>query len=150
MEHYTTPEPLLVPVWADQPPFRRADLIFDGVSHRGDSFEGRIFLTDQADATTPKDPQHGYAGSLYVFGHGPCFGDDGHCHDPGGPIHPFDYRRPHPLTAQVHVVQITEGLRGLAQTQAQNVHVTIVPTTAKGEPAGDVLFFDQLTMVTYD
>jgi tyrosinase len=149
MDHYRTPEPLRMPAWPDQPPFKRADLIIDGVSHRGDSFEGRIFLAPNADATTPKDPEHGYAGSLYVFGHGPCFGDEGHCNDPGGPIHPFDYRRPHPLTPQVHVVQITDALRRLAEAQSE-VHVTIVPTTPKGEPAGDILSFDRLTLVTYD
>jgi tyrosinase len=150
MESYTTSQPLSVPHWVDQPSFRRADLVLDGVTHRGPSYEGRIFLRDHADPTTPKDIEQGYAGSLYVFGHGDCFGDEGHCHDPGGPIHPFDYRRPHPLTPQVHVVRITNALQRLVETTADPFHVTIVPTTAKGQPAGDVLFFDRLTLVTYD
>jgi hypothetical protein len=33
---------------------------------------------------------------------------------------------------------------------ADTFSVTIVPTTAKGDAAGDVLFFDRLSLVTYD
>lgn len=27
-----------------------------------------------------------------------CLGDDGHCHVPAGPLHPYDFRQPHQLT----------------------------------------------------
>jgi hypothetical protein len=147
MERYTTPEPFPVPTWEGQPAFKRADLVFDGVGHDGPSFEGRIFLAADVDETTPKTADNGYAGSMYVFGHGRCFGDPGHCKVPSGPIHPFDYRRPHMLVPQVHVVQITNALRVL---NAPAFSVTVVPTTAKGERAGDVLSLSSVTLVTYD
>jgi tyrosinase len=147
MERYTTPEPFSVPRWEGQPAFKRADLVFDGVGHAGESFEGRIFLAPEADESTPKTADNGYAGSIYVFGHGRCFGDPGHCKVPSGPIHPFDYRRPHMLVPQVHVVQITDALRVL---NAPAFSVTVVPTTAKGERAGDVLSLTSVTLVTYD
>jgi tyrosinase len=147
MERYTTPQPFRTPRWDGQPSFARADLVFDGVGHSGESFEGRIFLSADADAATPKTADHHYAGSLYVFGHGRCFGDPGHCEIPSGPIHPFDYRRPHMLVPQVHVVRITEALRAIADDEFV---VTIVPTTGKGEPAGDVLSLSGVSLVTYD
>jgi hypothetical protein len=151
MERYTHPVPLAVPVWEGQPSFARADLILDGVGHRGDSYEGRIFLNAaDADIQTARAPASGYAGSFHVFGHGRCYGDEGHCEIPTGPIHPFDYRRPHPLTLQVHVVRITDALRHLIDAGEREVSITIVPATPKGEPAGDVLFLDRLTLVTYD
>jgi hypothetical protein len=151
MERYASPEPLAVPTWEDQPGFARADLEFHGLGHEGDSYEGRVFLNaPEADLATPTESDSGYAGSFYVFGHGPCYGDEGHCEVPSGPIHPFDYRRPHPLYPQVMVLPITEALRRLIQAGASRLTVTVVPTNAHGEAIGDVLFFERLALVTYD
>lgn len=153
MERYSTPDqdPFLIPVWEDQPPFYRADLQFHGVEHRGDSYEGRVFLNQpEADPGSPLEVEAGYAGSYYVFGHGPCFGDDGHCHVPSGPIHPFDYRSPHPLNPQLMVVTVTEALYRLIENGTPEFHVTVVPVTARGEGAGNVLQFEELSLVTYD
>jgi tyrosinase len=147
MRRYKTPEPFAVPLWDGQPAFKRADLVFDGVEHGGDSFVGRIFLAADADESTPTTIDQAYAGSLYVFGHGRCFGDPGHCKVPSGPIHPFDYRRPHMLTPQVHVVQITDALRAL---EVSEFAVTVIPTTATGQAAGDVLSLTGISLVTYD
>jgi hypothetical protein len=51
------------------------------------------------------------------------------------------------LTPQVHVVQITEALRRL---NAPDFAVTLIPTTADGQPAGDVLSLSGISLVTYD
>jgi tyrosinase len=151
MERYTTPEPFGVPVWEGQPSFYRADLQLHGVKHSGDSYEGRVFLgAADADPRTPLEAESGYAGSFYVFGHGPCYGDDGHCEVPAGPIHPFDYRRPHPLNRQTLAVTITDALRRLVEAGADRVEVTLVPTNVRDEDVGDVLHFEQLSLVTYD
>lgn len=151
MERYTTPEPFEVPVWEGQPPFYRADLQLHGVKHSGASYEGRVFLgAAEGDPGTPLEPGAGYAGSFYVFGHGPCYGDEGHCEAPAGPIHPFDYRRPHPLNPQVFTVTITEALQRTIDAGGTEVAVTVIPTNAKDEDLGDVLFFDRLSLVTYD
>ncbi len=51
--------------------FERADIVFDGVEQAGGSFEARVFLNNpSADATTPKTPEHGYAGAFHVYGYG--------------------------------------------------------------------------------
>jgi hypothetical protein len=151
MEHYTTAEPFELPVWADEPTFYRADLHFDGLGHRGDSYEGRVFLNSpDADPGTPLEFESGYAGSFYVFGHGPCFGDEGHCEVPTGPLHPFDYRRPHPLNPVVAVVTVTEALRHAIEAGAEAIEVTVVPTNARDEDVGNILHFERLSLVTYD
>src|SRR5215217_7560486 len=63
--------------------FTRADLVFSGVDHSETSYEVRVFLNNPtADASTPRGAEHGYAGRFVVFGHGGCFGDEGHCEDP--------------------------------------------------------------------
>jgi tyrosinase len=151
MERYTTEQPLAVPVWEGQPGFYRADLQFHGVAHRGDSYEGRVYLdSPEASPSTPMEPEAGYAGSFYVFGHGPCYGDDGHCEVPQGPIHPFDYRRPHPLNPRLAVVTITDALRRLIDAGASEFRVTVVPSNVRDEDVGDLLHFDELSLVTYD
>lgn len=151
MDRYTTPTPFPVPVWEGQPSFYRADLRFLNVEHRGDSYEGRVFL-DNGDANpgTQRDLDSGYAGSFFVFGHGPCYGDEGHCDVPQGPIHPFDYRSPHQLNPQLMVVTITAALKRAAEAGKSEVAVTVVPTNARDEEVGDALFFDRVGLVTYD
>lgn len=151
LDRYTAAEPFPVPVRDGQPAFARADLRFLGVDHRGDSFEGRVFL-DAADATaaTRLEPDAGYAGSFYVFGHGPCFGDEGHCNVPQGPIHPFDFRRPHELNPQVMVVTVTEALRRTVERGGSEVQVTLVPTNAHDAELGEVFRFERAGLVTYD
>jgi hypothetical protein len=153
MKRYSTDgnEPFAVPLWEDQPEFYRADLHFHEVEHRGGSYEGRVYFdAPEAGPETGRDPQAGYAGSFYVFGHGPCFGDEGHCDVPSGPIHPFDYRPPHPLNPQLMPVTVTEALKKVAEKGKSEFHVSVVPVTAKGEPAGDVLHFKELSLITYD
>lgn len=151
---YTTDPPLPVPGRDGQPAFARADLRFLGVSHRGDSYEGRVFL--DAPEATPETPREadeagaGYAGSFYVFGHGPCFGDEGHCSVPQGPIHPFDFRRPHELNPQLLTVTVTDALAAAARAGKEEVTVTVVPTNARNQELGEVLGFERVGLVTYD
>lgn len=153
MDRYSTPadHPFVVPTWEGQPDFYRADLHFHRVEHRGDSYEGRVFF-DQPEASpeTPQELEVGYAGSFYVFGHGPCFGDEGHCEVPTGPIHPFDYRPPHHLHPQLMVVTVTEAVRRVLEDGNSEFHVSVVPVVGVDEPAGDVLHFKELSLVTYD
>lgn len=151
MERYTTEKPFELPLWEGQPGFQRADLHFHGLGHRGDSYEGRVFLNSpEASASTPRELDSGYAGSFYVFGHGPCYGDEGHCEVPQGPIHPFDYRRPHPLNPRLAVVTITDALRRIIEGGGKAAEVTVVPSNVHDEDVGDVLHFDRLSLITYD
>jgi hypothetical protein len=130
--------------------FYRADLVFYGVDHSGPSFEAHIFLNQpDADENTPRDEEHGYAGSFTIFGHAGCFGDVGHCDvSQGPPKDPFDIRLPHPLTPQTKTVIATEAIQRLG---GQAFTVTVVPlaATEEGLERQDVLQLDHVRLVTY-
>jgi tyrosinase len=153
MNRYKSPR-LDKPVYKDQPAPYRVDLEIEGVDHSGDSYEGRVFVNNaNATARTEPVPGKGYAGSFFVFGHGPCYGTTGHC-DPseGPPIHPYDYRPPHDLTPQRHAVDITKAVLALGVAEG-DFTVTIVPVvnTEKDPYAQlDVLKFERLSVIAYD
>lgn len=66
MASYTAP-PIRVPSRET----RRAELVFGGVEQAGPSYEGRVFLNRvDADESTPRRPDLGYAGSFHVYGYG--------------------------------------------------------------------------------
>ena len=96
--------------------FDHADLQFHQVDHSGHSYEVRVYLNNH-DATekTGRDPATGYAGSFYVFGHGGCFGEEGHC-EVRQPVSTFDRRLPHQLVPANRVLICTELIQGLIQS----------------------------------
>jgi hypothetical protein len=100
--------------------FTRADLVFSGVDHSETSYEVRVFLNNPAaDASTPRTAAHGYAGRFVVFGHGGCFGDEGHCEVPSEPRAGTDLRLAHPLTPQTKLVTVTDALRRILTEQGR-------------------------------
>jgi hypothetical protein len=115
-------EVLALPTAADE--FRRADLIFTGVDHRGPSYQVRVLLVGLDGAGNELSRQD--AGSYFVLGHGGCFGDEGHC-DIRDPVSEYDYRPPHQLTAATRVVVVTGPLRGLIEAGAVELRVEITP-----------------------
>jgi hypothetical protein len=148
MDRYDS-DPIPLPEQDEE--FARADLIFSGVDHSGPSFEARVYFDNaDADESTARDPDAGYAGSFYIFGHGGCFGDVGHCDVPTGPRDPFDYRPPHQLTPATKTVIVTDAVKRVAGSDS--VRVTVVPVVDKGEKAKreDVLHFEAVRLVTYE
>lgn len=131
--------------------FSRADLVFEGLDHSGVSYEGRVFLNNEAaDERTAKTARNGYAGSYHIFGHGGCFGDVGHC-DVRGLPRPYDPRPAHPLTPAKKTVIATEAIRQ-AMKRGKTVRVTIVPIVRAGTHRCDyenVIKFDKISVVTY-
>lgn len=108
-------------------PFSRADLVFFGLDHGGPSVEVRIFFNaPDADESTPTTDEAGFVGVFSIFGHGGCFGDEGHCDVPET-RRPFDLRPEHPLTPITKHVTVTDAVRHLTAAGAQEVTVTIVP-----------------------
>lgn len=90
--------------------YSRADIEFIGVDHSGASYEARVYLNNpNADANTPATEANGYAGSYYIFGHGGCFGDVGHC-DIHKQQDEFDPRPSHPLEPIRKVVIATDAI----------------------------------------
>src|SRR5690349_15821122 len=92
------------------PEIARADLTFYGLDHSGPSYEARVFF-DLADATadTPLDDPH-CAGSFTVFGHGGCFGEEGHC-EVRPAVTTFDRRPPHQLVPAIRVLTCTDAIK---------------------------------------
>jgi hypothetical protein len=145
-------EPLELPVLEEDEveAFYRADLVFYGVDHSGPSFEAHVFLDQpEADEQTPRDLEHGYAGSFTVFGHDGCYGDVGHCDvRQGPPKDPFDIRPPHPLTPLTKTVIATEAVEQVSEPTFTVTVVPLVPGEERLERA-DVLVLDNVRLVTY-
>jgi hypothetical protein len=136
--------------------FNRADLAFEGVDHAGPSYEARVFLNNPgATADTPRTLDEGYAGSFYIFGHGHCFGDVGHCEVDERGKAPHDLRGAHPLTPTRKIVKVTEALKHILQRDGKLEHVTVVPVAyghaaaSEKDPEG-FLKYDKVQLLTYD
>jgi hypothetical protein len=130
--------------------YSRVNLVFHGVDHSKDSYEGRVYINaPDADASTGRDVP-AYVGSFHVFGHGGCFGDIGHCDLPQGPRRPFDLRPAHQLTPHTKVLIVTDQLRSvLAGDGSQHsITVTVVAVVA-GDAGNEVLRFDELRLLSY-
>ena len=145
---------------ADETAFTRADLVFEGVDHAQDSYEVRVFLNNNdADDATARSPETGYAGRFVVFGHGRCFGTEGHCDatiaepavqavDPSG-------GRLHPLTPQTRFLTITGPLRRILESPTKRLEsLTLVPIAKRprrdqrGLAAG-LFKFNKVSLRTY-
>jgi tyrosinase len=149
MDHYVS-EPLGVPSAPKGVDISRADLVFYDVDHSGPSFEARIFFNNESVThRTPLTPDEGYAGSFHVFGHGGCFGDEGHCQVGSETRDQFDLRPPHPLIGQTKTVIVTEAVRRLADPR---VVISVVPVTpgTRGAVAVDALSFERLRLLIYE
>ena len=107
----------------------RVDIEFEQVDHSGASFEGRVFINNpEADENTEPSPENGYANSFFIFGHGGCFGNEGHC-EVGTEPRPYDThdpRRSHPLLPVKMSVEATEAVRQTV-SEGGNITVTVVP-----------------------
>ena len=130
----------------------RADLVFYGVDHSGPTYEARVFFDNpRATEGTPRDAENGYAGSFTVFGHGGCFGAEGHCAPQDRYVDAFDRRPPHPLTPLTVTVTVTDALARLEKKRAR-VHVVAVVRKSKmgKSPGADgIPPCDSVRLVTY-
>ena len=129
----------------------RIDIQFHGMEHDGPSYEGRVFINNtNACNNTAKDISNGYVGSYFVFGHGECFGDVGHC-DIRKIRSPFDFSPPHPLTPIFIRLKVTEQLRDLGK-QTDEFIVTVVPILAGGSQnfVSEIVKCERITIVSYD
>ena len=128
-------------------PWQRADLAFENVEHDGPSFRVLLYLNNaNADESTGRDVDSGYAAEFPVFAHGACWGDAGHC-EVREPASAFDHRPPPPLTPIAVSVDVTDALRRVADEG--QVTVTAVAFSTD-ESRTDVLRFSRLHLLTYD
>jgi hypothetical protein len=146
---------LELPTGAARPEHARADLTFYGLDHSGPSYEVRVFFNHpDVGPDTPLTAGAGFAGSFAVFGHGGCFGEEGHC-DVRPPVSVFDRRLPHQLVPMVRVLTVTGAIDELLRADAQTVTITAVPVVrssplASADQAADVLVIDQVALHTYE
>jgi hypothetical protein len=128
--------------------YRRVDIEFEGVDHSGSSYEARVFVNNpEADGDTERTAANGYVGSYYVFGHGGCYGDQGHCEV--RPRAPYDPRPPHGLLPIKKVVTATNAIKAAAGP----VRVTVVPVlaaTTDKVPEDEALpQFESMSVIAY-
>jgi len=131
--------------------FTRADLEIGGIRHTGTSYEGRIYF-NHPDADEHTGTQHqSYAGSFHVFGHGGCFGAEGHCDAPDVRRR-FDYR---PLSRAIRMkkrVTVTDAMRRTV-ADGTTLQVTVVGVPVQGPTPDaeleDILNLKRISIVTY-
>lgn len=131
----------------------KASVEFYDIDHSGPSFEGRVFLNNtDANHKTKKTLDNGYAGSIFIFGHGigGCYGDEGHCEViPRNSV--YDLRPSHQLTPGFAVVEITKALQRISNVKF--VTVTVVPIVTAWNELTDVeniLKFKKMSLIVYD
>ncbi len=132
---------------------QRADLVFHGIAHSRGSYEGRVFFNNpDADADTPTDHDHGYAGSYWIFGHNGCAGDPGHC-DPDWGVREdvIDYTLPHHMLPESAAIEVTDALKGISGLAA-GIALTVVAVRHRPPREGDKppMEFEQVRLVTYE
>ena len=127
--------------------FDRADLIFYGLDHSGASYEAQVFLDTRAVGAGAGRDHRAYVGEFFIFGHGGCFGDVGHCDVPSE-RDPFDLRPPHQLEPAVRIVTVTDPVKSLLEREAEAAKVTVIARTAARVPA-DVLAFEKVRLAAY-
>ena len=139
-----------------EPDFYRADLIIHGLDHSGPSYEGRVFINNpKANHETPDDPAEGYTGSYFVFGHGGCLGDEGHCEVNRPPVR-FNMIRNSLIPEKISLI-ITEKLKELGKS-TDEFTITIVPKLAGGSEIAcqkdadlkNVVLLHKMSIETYD
>jgi len=128
--------------------FKSADFEIGGIRHTGSSYEGLVYINNPAATPdTGRDADAGYAGSFDVFGHGGCFGAEGHCDNREDERRRFDNR---PLARSIRMkkrVDIGDALRNAAESEPA-IQFTIVARAADADPEG-VLDVKRLSIVTY-
>jgi len=146
-----TSRPIKVKFNSDEHDFYRADIIFYGVDHSGPSYEGRIFINNsKANGNTLCDETNGYAGSYFIFGHGGCYGDIGHCDLM--PRRPYDSRPRHALTPAVVSINATNAIKK-ALKETDTITITIVPIIAVGGRMShikDVIHLERIRINGYE
>ncbi len=128
--------------------FRRADLHFYDVEHAGPTYEARVFLGAKrgvSHSTAPDDPA--YAGSFFVFGHGDCYGEVGHCDIPPE-RDAYDLRLPHHLEPALQIVTVTAAVRRLVEAGKERAAVDVFAHDSHGKPL-EALAFSKLRLLTY-
>lgn len=149
-EEAPLPPTLLVRIAGLAQGIDEATLHLQGLYPPKDSFEVRVFVgPDPVHAGTPMDGNPGFAGRLFFFGHGECFGAPGHCNPNLAKRDSYDLRPGHPLRKRNYSLDITEAVKAnVATAEADRLRLSFVVLDGAGEQvAPEVLDFDSVTVV---
>lgn len=126
-------------------------LVFQSMAKTKDSYEVRLFLNNRtASEETPIANNPSYAGTVWLFGHGECIGDMGHCDRPLA-RREFDRRPPHHLTPYDLTMNVSESLKAIVREAGSPLHVSVVILDVKGRPAlAPDLRFEGLSLEVID
>jgi tyrosinase len=145
VEKFTTPDPIELPPRGHR--IDRVDLIFYGIDHSGSSYEANVFMDPRGVGRDADASHRAYVGTFYIFGHGGCFGDVGHCDIPQEED-PFDLRPPHQLEPALRILTVTDAVTRLLERGVEAAKVTVV-ARSEGRAPNDVLDFDTVRLATY-
>jgi hypothetical protein len=125
------------------------NLIFQGMAKTKDSYEVRIFFNEEGvTRETPTTGNPSYAGTLWLFGHGECIGDLGHCDRPLE-RRDFDQRPPHHLTPYDLKMDVSTALKASLTDAPAALKVSLLVLDTVGQPAAAPDFsFDGLSLET--
>jgi hypothetical protein len=135
--------------------FRRADLVFAGLDHSGPSYEVRVFFNrPDASEETPPTEAEGCVARFFMFGHGGCAGQAGHCDVPET-RRTGDVRPPHQLTPATRWVTVTDAVRRAVTEGDLTVTAVAVATSWRSsaeewEADAELMGLERLSLVTYD
>jgi hypothetical protein len=127
-------------------PISRVDLVLYDIDHSGESYEGRVFIGKKPPGGADVD-HPSYAGSFYVFGHGQCSGEAGHCEVPTE-RDAFDRRLPHHLEPHLAILTVTDHVLGLIESGTNKAPVTVAAHAADGASL-KALAFTRMRLLTY-
>lgn len=108
----------------------------------------------QDEKSPAREEAEGYAGSFFVFGHGGCFGELGHCDVSDAPRAVFDRRLPHPLNPWFKTVVVTAALRRVMRlSDKETFKVTVVAVVPENQfsrvKREDPLRFESVSLIAY-
>jgi tyrosinase len=123
--------------------FDTARLEFLNFSKTEGSYEVRVFVNqDGASGDTPTDGNPGYAGTLFIFGHGECIGDEGHCDVPVRRA--YDKRPRHHYTPFNTNLDVTDALRQVTSGgpggQPLSVSFVVLDPSGQQVPPDEIRF----------
>ncbi|HLK37624.1 MAG TPA: tyrosinase family protein [Polyangiaceae bacterium] len=109
-------------------------LVFQGMAKTKESYEVRVFLNEDGPTTeTSMAGNPHYAGTVWLFGHGECIGDLGHCDKPLE-RRDFDQRPPHHLSPHDLRMDVSAALKSVVDPAAP-LRVTMVVLDSAGRAA---------------
>jgi hypothetical protein len=153
--HSYTTEKLRLNIDNLEKDFYRCDLLFHDLEASVPSYEGRVFINNpEASIDTSLTLDNGYVGSYFVFGHGSCLGDMGHC-DVHAKREKYDFI-PNTLKPYDLSMTITSKLRQLSK-DTNTFSITVVPNVVQPPSINqeeidyeNIVKFSKVEIVTYD